>query len=73
MDLQKVFIIFQVVVGIIMVIAILMQNRGASLGAAFGGGDTFHSVRRGPEKALYYITIMLAVIFVALSFVIIFL
>lgn len=73
MDLQKFFVALQVIVGILMVVAILLQNRGASLGAAFGGSDAFHSVRRGPEKTLYYITIGLAVAFVALSFVIIFL
>lgn len=73
MDLQKIFIVIQVIVGIMMAVAILLQNRGASLGAAFGGSDAFHSVRRGPEKTLYYITIGLAIVFVGLSFVIIFL
>lgn len=73
MDLQKIFTIIQVVVGIIMAITILMQSSSSSLGSAFGGGDTFHSVRRGPEKTLHYITIGLAITFVGLSFVIIFL
>ena len=73
MDLQKVFIVVQVVVGTLMAVTILMQNSGSSLGSAFGGGDTFHTVRRGPEKILHYITIGLAITFVGLSFVIIFL
>ena len=73
MDLQKIFIGAQVIIGILMAIAILVQNRGASLGSAFGGGDAFYTSRRGPEKTLHQITIGLAIVFVALSFVVIFL
>jgi len=54
-----------------LIAAVLMQSRGAGLGAAFGGGDasTFRS-RRGVEARLYQFTIVLAVAFVVVSMVI---
>ena len=51
-----------------LIAAILMQSRGSGLGATFGGGDasTYRS-RRGVEQRLYQMTIVLAVVFVAVS------
>lgn len=49
---------------ILMTITILMQVRGASLGAGFGGTAEINTVRRGSDKTLFQITIVLAVIFV---------
>ncbi|TAK89785.1 preprotein translocase subunit SecG [Patescibacteria group bacterium] len=48
-----------------MIATILLQQRGSSLGAGFGGGDTaLYQTKRGAEKVFYYSTIFLAVIFV---------
>jgi protein translocase SecG subunit len=44
-------------------ILILMQTRGASLGAGMGGGGEVNSVRRGSDKTLHQITILIVVIF----------
>jgi len=49
-------------------ILILLQARGASLGAGFGGSGELHTTRRGVDKTLHQITIILAVVF-ALSIV----
>ena len=48
---------------ILMTILILIQTRGASLGAGLGGGGEVNTVRRGADKTLHQITIALAVIF----------
>lgn len=69
---EKILIIVQVAFGVLMVAAILLQAKGASLGEAFGGSNVFYGSRRGAEKALFTITIVLAVIFVALSYVVLF-
>lgn len=50
--------------GIIMAILILMQTRGAGLGAGFGGSTEINTVRRGSDKTLFQLTIIFAVIFV---------
>ena len=53
---------------ILLTILILIQTRGASLGAGLGGGGEVNTVRRGSDKTLHQITIILAVIF-ALSLI----
>lgn len=48
----------------LMILAILLQTRGASLGAGFGASGELFTTRRGLEKNLYDTTIVLAVVFV---------
>lgn len=48
---------------ILLIILILMQTRGASLGAGLGGSGDVNTVRRGSEKSLHNITIFLVVVF----------
>ena len=57
-----------IIVSIGLVTAILLQNRSAGLGGAFGGagGDGFH-VRRGSEKRLFQITVALSVLFLVVA------
>lgn len=61
-------LILQAIVSVLLIITILMQQRGASLGSAFGGQETGYYNRRGPEKKLYFITIILGTLFILLSF-----
>jgi preprotein translocase subunit SecG len=49
---------------VLMVLAILLQQRGASLGAGFGSSGELFTTRRGIDKNLFEVTIILAVIFV---------
>jgi preprotein translocase subunit SecG len=53
-----------VVSGILMIITILLQQRGASLGAGFGSSGELYTTRRGLDKSLFDTTIFLAVAFV---------
>jgi len=69
---SKALIIFQVVISLLLMGAILLQSRGSSLGETFGGSGVFYGTRRGPERVLYIITVILAVLFVATSFVLLF-
>ena len=48
----------------LLTLLILMQARGASLGAGFGGSSELHTTRRGVDKTLHKITIAVAVVFV---------
>ncbi len=47
---------------------ILIQTRGASLGAGFGAGGEINTVRRGADKTLHQITIIVVLAF-ALSLI----
>ena len=50
---------------LLMTILILIQTRGASLGAGLGGGGEINMVRRGSDKTLHQMTIILAFVFAA--------
>ncbi len=56
--------IINIVSAVLMTIGILLQTRGASLGAGAGASGELFITRRGLEKNLYDTTIVLAVIFV---------
>jgi len=57
--------IAQIVFAVLLVVVVLLQQRGAGLGAAFGGeGGVFHT-RRGPEKVIFISTVVLSILFFA--------
>lgn len=49
---------------VLLIVAILLQQRGASLGAGFGGSSELYTTRRGLDKNLFEVTIFLAITFV---------
>lgn len=59
--------ITQIIVAVLLMLAILMQNRGAGLSGAFGGTGGVYLTKRGLEKKLFIATIVLAAIFIFLS------
>lgn len=48
---------------VLMAVAILLQQRGATLGAGFGSSGELYTTRRGVDKNLFEVTIVFAVIF----------
>ncbi|HVS79094.1 MAG TPA: preprotein translocase subunit SecG [Candidatus Saccharimonadales bacterium] len=50
---------------VLLTVLILVQTRGASLGAGLGGGGEVNTVRRGSDKTLHQLTIILVFIFAA--------
>ena len=60
----------QIILSIVLVAAILLQQRGTSIGGAFGGDNfsaTYHK-RRGAELFLYRLSVVTAILFVASTF-----
>lgn len=54
----------QIILSIILTTAILLQQTGAGVGGAFGGGDdSIRYTRRGMEKVLFYVSIIVAILF----------
>ena|ERR1700690_1535738 len=63
--LQEVLPYAQIGLSVLLIVCVLMQRTGASLGGAFGA-DNFSSgfhTRRGLERTLFYATIILAILF----------
>lgn len=48
---------------LLLTLLILVQTRGASLGAGLGGGGEVNTVRRGTDKSVHQMTIITAIIF----------
>ena len=59
----------QIIVSIALMISILLQARGASLGSVFGGTGAVFKTRRGIDKLLFNSTIVFAILFTLLSFI----
>ena len=64
MNIDSVLQIVTVGSAILMILAILLQQRGASLGAGFGSSGELYTTRRGLDKNLFEASVVLAVIFV---------
>jgi protein translocase SecG subunit len=63
----KIINIIEIVVSVLLVISILLQNRGAGLSSAFGGDFGGYYSKRGFEKFLVYFSIGLSTIFIILA------
>ena len=61
--------IIQVVLAVLLATAILVQARGTGVGLAFGGDGNVYRTRRGVEKKLHVLTIVLAILFFGVSLV----
>jgi protein translocase SecG subunit len=69
---NNIILAIQGIVCVLIIISIVMQQRGTALGSAFGsGGGGAYSTRRGIQKNLLLFTIVLIVIFLALAVVLI--
>jgi preprotein translocase subunit SecG len=64
---EDILLIGQMLVSVALMASILMQARGAGLGATFGGDSSVYRSRRGIEKRLFQFTVVLAVLFVIFS------
>ena len=65
--------IIQIILSVLLVVAILLQQRGSGLGSAFGGEGNVFRTKRGVEKILFYATIGVAVLFFANAILTVFL
>jgi len=59
--------IVQLVLSIILIIIVLLQQKGSGMGAAFGGSNSVYTTKRGIDKTLHYATIVIALIFCLVS------
>lgn len=59
----------QIVLAVALILAILLQVRGGGLGGIFGQQDAVYRTKRGVEKTLFQLTIVLVVLFIIMSIV----
>ena len=64
---MKFITIAQLVVAVGLTVSILLQNRGSGLSSAFGGDFGGYYTKRGVEKFLFYVSIVLGAVFIGLA------
>lgn len=67
--MQAAISVIQIILGILLILVIIIQQKGSGLGASFGGNMSFYRTKRGAEKLLFYATIGIAVAFIVFSLV----
>ena len=67
--MQTYFSVAQIVLAIALILAILLQVRGGGLGGIFGQPSSVYRTKRGIEKTLFQLTIVLVVLFITISIV----
>ena len=65
--MQTYFNIAQIVLSVALILTILLQVKGGGLGGIFGQADTVYRTKRGVEKTLFQLTIVLVVLFIIVS------
>ncbi|MBI2023855.1 preprotein translocase subunit SecG [Candidatus Giovannonibacteria bacterium] len=66
--LARVMPFIQLGISILLIVTILLQQKGSGLSATFGGEGNTYTTKRGLEKILFRATIILAIIFLVLAF-----
>ena len=61
--------IVQIFVSIVLIGVLLLQARGSGFSATFSSDSSIYRTRRGVEKTLFNVTIVLAILFVVVSIV----
>ncbi|MBA7626568.1 hypothetical protein ES703_34021 [subsurface metagenome] len=67
--METYFNIAQIILSVALILAILLQVRGGGLGGIFGQADTVYRTKRGVEKTLFQLTIVLVFLFITISIV----
>jgi preprotein translocase subunit SecG len=61
--------ISQIVLAVALILIVLLQVRGGGLGGIFGQADTVYRTKRGLEKTMFQLTIVLAVLFIIIAII----
>ena len=64
---MNLLLIIQIIVALLVIVTIVIQNQGSGLGSAWGGSSETYHTKRGVEKALFTLTIILVIAFTGIS------
>jgi preprotein translocase subunit SecG len=66
--MDNALLIAQMVTAGLLILTVLIQPKGVGLGQVFGGEGNVYRTKRGAEKIVFYLTIILAILFAGLAF-----
>lgn len=61
--LQRAIPVAQIVLSVFLIVLILIQSKGVGLGGVFGGDGNIYRTKRGAERVIFIVTIVVAVLF----------
>jgi protein translocase SecG subunit len=64
---ETIFTVLQIILSCVLVLAVLVQQKSGGVSGLFGGSTNVYSTKRGFDKILHYLTIVVAVLFFGLS------
>lgn len=67
--MKPVISLVQIIVGVLLILVIIIQQKGSGLGNTFGGDLGFYRTKRGAERLLFYTTFVLSTILILLSLI----
>ncbi|MPZ23535.1 MAG: preprotein translocase subunit SecG [Dehalococcoidia bacterium] len=67
MSFENALYVLQILIAIFLILVVLLQVKGSGFGQALGGADTSYRTRRGLEKTLFQLTIVLMGLFLIVA------
>lgn len=65
--MKNIFLTIQIATALITIVLVVIQSKGTGIGSTFGGDMGFYGTKRGAERLLFGLTILIAVLFVISS------
>ncbi len=60
---ETIFTAVQAILAVILIVSILLQQKGGGISGVFGGSSNIYSTKRGVDKILHYTTVVVSVLF----------
>lgn len=67
--MKPVIFLIQIILAVLLILVIIIQQKGTGVGSSFGGDISFYRTKRGAEKLLFYATIVITAAFILASLI----
>ncbi len=67
--IKQILEVSEIVLGVLLVMLIILQSKGTGIGSTFGGDMGFYATKRGAEKLMFTMTIIIATIFLIIPII----
>jgi preprotein translocase subunit SecG len=57
-----------IILSLLLIILVMLQAKGGGLGSIFGGDSSIYRTRRGVERTVFNLTVIVSVLFLVTSF-----
>lgn len=61
--MKNLMALIQIIISVLLIVSVILQNRGQGLTSGFGSEGESYRSKRGMEKFLLYLTVILVILF----------